>query len=194
VVDNTHKLRLWRDAFMDSDRNTVLMDCDTIVRSDLSEVFDDFDFDVAYTVRDSHFRINAGVVFLRPTDAARAWVQAWCDANDRIAGSPSAAAMAMTIHGGINQAAIHDVLGDARIKAQTVELPCALWNCCQEDWHRFHDEVAVLHVKGELRDICLHHQRKFRDCRPELQAAVMAWLEYGGDGAPAPHVLEEAVA
>lgn len=178
-LDNTIKLHAWRDAVHACNQDMLLVDADAVIFRSPAEVFeDDADFDVAYTVRDSKYRINAGVVFVRPNERSRAFFDAWVTFNDAILRDCALRAGGLERHGGLNQAALAMALKDTRSGARFAELPCSIWNSVQDVWDEFDPKTCgILHVKGDLRKAVngdLHDPKKLARVMPMLRA----WKEY----------------
>lgn len=196
---NTHKLHYWRDRVHSEEGLLLFLDADTIVLRDLSVVFRRYDFDVAYTVRPSSIRYNAGVVFVRPNPWSRRFFDQWSQINDDLLANQPACLSGITQYGGINQAALHRVLNVPNL-CKTQVLRCEVWNCTQELWHLFDsDRTAVLHVKSRLRELALGRipeTPQTLDCRSQfadyvyeqgladvpkgatMRAALEAWRKY----------------
>ena len=158
VAGNTHKLGIWAemaDQAIKDNQCIVLMDADMIVLSDLHVAFEQFSkgADVAYTTRPGKIPYNAGIIFLRPTEGARAFMQTWVDYNALLLKSRIRVRHAVERFGGINQAALDRLLRAAQLQhiAYIATLPCAILNSEQNTWRKFGPETAVLHIKGSLR-------------------------------------------
>lgn len=155
---NTAKLHAWNDVVQSASCRVVLMDCDMIVLSDLGRAFDENTFDLAYTVRPGPHLINAGVLFVNPTDAAKAFFAEFVRINDELMSDPDVAEQAVNAYGGINQAALSAAI-EANTAAALHELPCAVWNSTRQTWgetvERLKDpdaeQTVVLHVNTQLR-------------------------------------------
>lgn len=149
---NAEKLRLWERAFLNTQNETILIDADTLVMDDLSSAFDQ-SYDVAYTERPdgSRHRLNGGVVFLRPTDRARDFMRRWVERDDALVASRPVAGRASHSYGGVNQASLCELLDSGGSYAETVALPCGVWNSVDETWASFGEHTKVLHIKSALR-------------------------------------------
>ena len=151
---NTQKLHVWRAAVHAYDGELVLIDADTIVLRDLTEAFERFRFDVAYTERPGAFRINAGVVFVQANRYSRRFFDRWVMINDALFDNQPECLAAITEHAGLNQAALIHLLDSPTI-CDTLELPCEVWNSTQETWHTVCDQTYVVHIKNKLRALAL---------------------------------------
>lgn len=182
-VANTHKVNLWADMAdeaYEKGENLVLIDADTMVLSDLSEAFDEMgDADVGVTYREAAVRINAGVVYVRPTEQGREWIRAWKDANDWLI--EQRRLDQAKLYGGINQASMAIALdgfrlvmnGDSPTDATVAQLECSKWNSVDQTWHLFNDDTRVVHIKGALRKYLVEGEA-FRTKATHLSTA---WLD-----------------
>jgi len=153
-ANNTYKLRLWAEAVYRSPLPVVLMDTDTLVLRDLRRAFRE-EFDVAYTTRPGELPINAGVVFVNQTDAARQFMADWQAVNDQLLVDVHQLVSAISEHAGINQAALLRLLATRDHIASVKPLACSEWNSCDQTWEQLDENTAVLHVKGLLRHVAL---------------------------------------
>lgn len=155
-VDNTHKLDRWCAVAAAAPDGTqlLLIDADTVILRPLEAIWAQ-PFDVAYTVRPaaSRFPLNAGVVFVRVSDRARAFMTAWRDENRQMFADAARHQPWRKRYGGINQAALGAVLASAHVADLAIaRIPCAEWNCEDSTWADFDPAVTrILHVKSQLR-------------------------------------------
>ena len=175
-VDNNYKLKIWRDFIKNSDEEIVCMDVDTIVLGDLKPAFND-DFDLAYTIRDNpHMRINAGVIFARPTEKTKAFMDRWVELDTKILTDSKLNEKGKALNYGQNQASLALLLQekpDIKLK----ELPCEIWNCVDQNWHNFSEETKVLHIKGHLRE-CIITFKKPHQFPWWIQKAAAEFFKY----------------
>lgn len=175
---NTHKLACWAMRVHQAaigDR-LLLMDADTMIVNSLDAVWDR-PFDVAYTVKSgSKFPINAGVVFVRVSLAARAFFARWVEENARLLRNDPERTYRKR-YGGLNQAALACVLQAPA--ARVVALPCAEWNCEDSTWASFTPaRTRIVHVKGDLQRAIFN---------PKFETSVLAPLcRLWHDGASQP--------
>lgn len=174
---NTQKLDIWAAevaAAADGDR-LLLIDVDTIVLRSLDPIWDET-FDVAYTVRPTTGRmsLNAGVVFVRVSDRARAFVERWRDVNRRMLTDAAYHQPWRARFGGINQAALGAVLAETRPPDVSLRpVPCLEWNCEDSTWKTFDPQLTrILHVKSLLRRAILHGAYA-----PRLRPLVALWRQ-----------------
>lgn len=154
---NTMKMDAWRDAIaasQDGDQ-VLLIDADTMILRPLDDVWE-WPFDIAYTVKQAQiFPFNSGVVFVRVTPAARAFVDAWQVENARLLDAPAEHQRWRSRYGGCNQAALGAMLESGmidRLGLQMLKIPCAEWNCEDSSWTRFDPErTRIVHIKSALR-------------------------------------------
>lgn len=152
-TSNNYKLHIWQELVHDAERPLVLMDCDMIVLRDLWPAFEQNEFDVAITRRPGKNWLNGGVVFVNPTKKARRFIDRWVEWNDKFYADVNRLIVARRRHYGLNQTALVHMLdkegpGDCKL----LELPCNLWNNCDQTWKNFdRDTCYALHIKSELQ-------------------------------------------
>jgi hypothetical protein len=165
---NTVKLELWMDKLKENDDDIIFMDVDMMIVSDISDAFDDSDFDIGITMRNGphakRLPMNGGVVFVRNNNVARAFIELWTKANrflyDDILRTHGTKHHRFwrSRYGGMNQAAygymIHNYDFNARIK----EFQCSEWNACVEHWRNPVLNPRIIHVKSQLRTAVLSNR------------------------------------
>ena len=157
-VANTHKLDAWARTITqaaEGDR-VLLTDTDAMICGPLDAAWET-PFDVAITRRvpTSPFPWNAGVVFVRVTDRARRFFDAWAAENRRMLADPVYHQKWRKDYGGINQAALGALLARGT-DATVAELPCRIWNCEDSAWDAFDAGTRIVHVKSALRRAIFH--------------------------------------
>lgn len=157
---NTQKLDQWTaavDASADGEQ-LVLIDVDTMILRPLDEVWQR-DFDVAVTTRADGTTINGGVVFVRSSPAARAFMRAWQTENRRLLGDRERHLRFRHRWNGMNQAAFGALFEEQRLEgARLLGLPCAEWNLEDSTWSHFDPAVTrIVHVKSGLRRALFHN-------------------------------------
>ena len=191
---NTVKLRAWAKYMRTATEPVVFCDCDMLCLGDLAPAFAG-NFDVAYTERTQADKIalNGGVVFVKPTDGARALVERWCEINEKMFTDHTLhdywRSRVRTPKGGsfcgMNQAAFGCLLHTAKKLGRIAALPCAVWNACNEDWPAVGPETRMVHIKGELRHFCLTGEIKIvagkspHAVAPVIRKLGGMWREYG---------------
>ena len=145
VAWNMAKLEEWNRQVQAAEVDIICMDTDMIVLGDLGPAFDTVDFDFGYTVRPGPHRINAGLVFVRPTEAGKAFFQRWTDRNAEVSADSGAIKELIRIYGGANQASLGLTLKGAQ---DTVfrEFDCAVWNSVRQTWYE-----SILGLGGHLK-------------------------------------------
>lgn len=161
VRHSNRKLAQWAAAVDAAPDGTpmLLIDADCLILRPLDDVWAQ-PFDVAYTIRDpkrSRLPHNAGVVFVRATPAARAFLWAWLEATVPIRASRKLIARARLHFGACDQAGLAVVLREPEAQAATIRaLTCLEWNCEDSEWGRFDPSLTrIVHIKGALRDALL---------------------------------------
>ncbi len=168
--NNTDKLEVWNDHIQNATQDTVLIDCDMLIMQDFSEVWQ-HDFDVAITKRSekkSKLRqfpngipYNGGVVFVRNTDSAKRFIQAWTDCNRYLFENTRAHSGYLKKYAGMNQAALGYLL-EARNGydiCKVIDVPCAKYNACAPDFWE-NGNAKIVHIKGDLRKEVFSRQPK----------------------------------
>lgn len=180
-TDNTYKLHVWREEVERAVRDGVRVACldmDMVVLGDLSSVWEQMGTaDVAVTERPGKYWLNGGAVYCRPTPAAAAFMDQWCRVNDALLADLRVLKAAVGRHYGLNQTALVHLLEAGEPCCELVRVPCQQWNCCDQVWAQFDDDVRVLHVKGQLREH-LYAFHAVEKVRPEWRGAYEAILRY----------------
>lgn len=186
-INNSQKLEHWCDliAAAPLGERILLIDADTAILRPLDDIWER-DFDVAYTERDRsvmRFPINGGVLFVRVTEAAKAFVEAWRLENRRMLTLKDWRAT-YGVFGGINQAAFMVTLKRrADFGAAALALPCREWNCEDSSWRTFDPaRTRILHVKSELKRNVFS---RYAPIRGDLQPLVAIWRQLDKDAAGA---------
>lgn len=186
--DNHWKLQHWAAAVRDAPDGAqiLLLDADTFVTAPLDPLWDHA-FDVAYTARDaSRYPLNAGVIAVRVSPAARAFMHLWLAQDAALMRNRDAHRAWRQKYGGMNQASLGAVMEEAvplmdgfRLRA----LPCVHWNAEDTAWARFGPETRIVHVKSALRMTAFAMAsfpkvralaRMWRDLDAEAQSSVVA--------------------
>lgn len=174
---NTLKLEHWCEAIAacaDGDE-VLLIDADTFIVRPLDDVWQ-LPFDVAITVRPPTYPmpLNAGVVFVRVTSQARAFMAEWLDANGRMCADRALQARYRKYQG-INQRALGMLIEQGAV--YPTPLPCAEWNCEDSSWQAFDPSFTrIVHVKSALRE-AVFPSTYARPPKPHLKAIADTWRE-----------------
>lgn len=177
---NAHKKQIWADVVHENQgQEIVLIDCDTIVLRDLQHVFEEHEFDLAYTVRPHRVRVNAGVMFIRSNATSRRFFDKWMYMQQLLLSEEQRPHLYARLrkYAGLDQAAFEHTLAALDFPVKTLELPCTTYNSVDQTWHEFDENTAVLHLKGRLRrhavidddDPCKH---------PTIEKPMRAWRHY----------------
>lgn len=163
-TDNHAKLKVWRAAVHaePDDAEIVLMDADTIVLGDLQEAFDGGNYyDIGWTWRPGRLPMNGGVVFVRCTARARAFMDAWVARDEVLMRHRTLADHGAKKYGGANQASFMWLMlhGKGQDIATMQDLMCRKWNSVDQTWCQFNADTRVVHIKGKLREACLGKNR-----------------------------------
>lgn len=176
-LHNTEKLDRWVaavDAAPDG-QPMLLIDADTAILRPLDDVWQQ-PFDVAITVREPGCRLplNAGVVFVRATAAARALLRRWRDINRQMVTDHELHREWKRRYGGLNQAALGCAMSERAIAdLALLRLPCLEWNCEDSSWSAFDPaRTRILHVKSLLRKVIF----RLAPAWPEVKPLTRLWL------------------
>lgn len=175
---NTSKLEVWNRHAQCIHADTIYCDADMLCLGELGDAFAG-DFDFAYTVRPGLKRIQAGVVFVRATDAGRRMMQEWALLNDSLLDDPDRLDELIHVHGGCNQAALSLLLENPPDGVSVAELPCEVWNSCHQTWGTFGPDTRLLHLTGRLRRAAMEGRvPSKRGPYADVIPMVAAWMEY----------------
>lgn len=170
--NNLAKICSWKNALDTAVNPMVMCDADTFVVNDVGDVWDE-DFDVAYCWRPGNRPVIGGVIFARPTDAARRFMGDWVTLAAQQMLDPRVVECRQSIYGGPNQSALHTLTKNDASYADIVSLPANPWNLCDEVWSEFEeDKTKIVHLKGAVR------QEAFAGAPPEggWTPIVKRWL------------------
>lgn len=190
-IENTVKMEHWAEAVAAAPDGACLLltDADMMVTRPLDDLWA-LDFDLAYTVRETHLPFNSGVVAVRVGPALRLFIEAWRQEQRTMLGNAVYHQVWRQRFGGINQAALGKMLtrqaefSSVRILA----LPCREWNCEDTAWKQFDPKVTrLVHIKSALRRAVFGLSTAHP---PELAPLIQRWHDFerekmrGDDGAP----------
>lgn len=154
-LSNTVKLEKFAEYVKGCDEDLILADCDMLCNGDARRAFEDYDFDIAITVKEeghnTRCRINGGIIFVRNTPEAKAWIAEFNNVNKRMYEDLEFHNKWIKKYFGMNQSAMGYML-ETYDKARVIELPTVIWNNCDPDWNYITDETVFVHIKSALRD------------------------------------------
>lgn len=155
---NYIKLKHWKDNI---EGDTVLIDADTIVLGDVSNVFD-LDFDLIYTKR-LHMRklpFNCGVVFVK--ESGKHIIEEWQSIDERMINDKVFHAKWKSRYFGFNQASfgcLLEIVENLKIGNVLSEV----YNSCDiYDWRNNYTSAKIVHVKSGLRKSLERNLNQFR--------------------------------
>jgi len=176
-LSNTYKLAFWvaavEEAYLDGE-NLILSDSDMLCTGNPEPVFER-EFDIAYTVRDDHTNIplNGGVVYVKPTEAARRFMQEWLKIDERMYEDWNFHQPWRIKYAGQNQASFGYLLENPVEGVTLLELPTRIYNAVNTDWHRIGSDTVFIHIKSQLRKAVLRGEPPTGTMRP----AMLKWYE-----------------
>lgn len=172
---NTQKMQFWYESIMvaPDGARVLLIDADTMIVRSLDDVWQ-AEFDYAYTIKDSRFPFNSGVVFVRVSGAVRDFFQIWRDENMRMLTDTAHHSKWRQAYGGINQAALGFVLEQKLTRRLRLhQLECLEWNCEDTNWKHFNGRTRIVHIKTRLRQ-AIFISTEFA---PHLVGLIGRWKE-----------------
>jgi hypothetical protein len=186
MISNTVKINDWIKIMEQyPDDYIVFMDCDMLVLKDLSPVFEK-DFDVAVTKHSiGSLPYNGGVVFVKNTQKAKAFMKLWADVNTKMFKDHTYHAKYIKKYAGMNQAAFGAVINEYTdrfyfdkekhndTQAHVLNIPCSIYNLCRGYWPAVNNDSYVVHIKSELRQACLWDRPS-----KETEACYKLWKKY----------------
>ena len=147
----TARLESWVPVVNKTKGNIILCDVDLIFRADLFKVFDDYDFDVAYTNRNSKSKpLNGGIIFIR--DGAQVFVKTWAEVNRKLYSDIALHQRWRKKCRGMNQPSLYYLIKNPEKHGlKIIGLPCSIYNACNQEWATMPEDVQVIHLKKALR-------------------------------------------
>jgi hypothetical protein len=154
---NNVKLKIWLDNLKG---DTVFLDADTIVLSDVSKAFLN---DLTYTKRynaDSNIPFNSGVVFVR--ESGRGILQSWLEWDEALNADRKLWHKWQKVAFGYNQASFAALLSDGKFQERISHVPSYIYNSCDpSDWNFKFDLAKIVHVKSRLREAWQKNKNTF---------------------------------
>jgi len=179
IWTNTAKLRAQVNYIKTLKDDVVLADCDMLCLKPFDDVFKKYDFDIGITTKPpgvkSSCRINGGIIFIRNSAQARAWMQELLKINDRMYKDQAFHNEWRKKYYGMNQSALGYMLERAKTKARVKEFRTTIWNAVDCDWTNVTDKTRLVHIKGKLR-ACIDKGKS----SSKLSRLIAAWNDYGG--------------
>ena len=149
--DITHAFLAAIDYVLEQGRDCIVCDADMMFCGNMMDAFNT-EFDIAVTVRDARTPYNTGVWFYRETPEAREFMKLWRTRTEMLIANKSDPVIGA--YGGLDQASLALAIME-NTSAVVAELPCALYNAEQSCWGSLSQHVKAVHIKSELRDVCL---------------------------------------
>jgi hypothetical protein len=151
-INNALKTKYHNDIVQNTENGEMicLIDVDTIVLGDLSDIEQEGEFDLVLTVRSTLARINTGVVFVRVSERTKSWYQRWYDLVLEILQDPKRLRHLKAKYAGINQSALSVML----LKTHNLiikHVPCEIWNCTPTCYSKFSLSTKVVHMLEQTR-------------------------------------------
>lgn len=160
LITNTAKLAHWVQSMencKDGDE-IIFADCDLLALGNMFSVFDDFDFDIAHTVRygaeqgRTRIPINGGVLPVRVSDRTKHFMREYKRINDEMYMNPEFHSSYRLKYAGMNQSAYGYLLENpAMHDCKIISIPCQKWNLCNTEFLLFNSDTRCIHFKSGLR-------------------------------------------
>jgi len=185
VSSNVSKLQVWNEVVQAATRPVLLLDADMVCLRSLAGEFDAVEH-VGITWRDPRWKavspLNAGCVFVRPTEWAKAFFRKWVQVDARVERDGPFRQRYRKTWSGQNQAALGAMI-EHGMAEQCTRLECQRVNLV-EPWCGVED-AGILHVKHRLMWMCFDGF----DPQNEWEAAALAawrtwhaaWIMNGGN-------------
>lgn len=146
---NHAKLRDWIGSV---DQDTILIDCDMLLLDDISDAFDRVEH-IGITTRPGEFPVNGGVIYVKNTQKARAFLKKWYEVDGRMLDNEDFHTAYFKKVGGMNQSSLKWML-DNGYRDMVTGLPCSIYNLCDGQWDEWR-QAKNIHIKGYLREYIL---------------------------------------
>jgi hypothetical protein len=174
----TARLNSWVAAAEKTKGDIIFMDVDMVVLGNLFTVFDEYDFDIAYTGRVSKAHpINGGILFVR--DGAQGFIKTWARVNRKFYHNKKLHSVWRKKCRGMNQPALWYLINNpGKHGKKTLSLPCLKYNACEPEWPRMGNDVQVIHLKKIGRRVI---DSNYKPVRPGADKAVAIWRKYEGE-------------
>lgn len=153
VVANHAKLKVWREEVLNATEPVILADADTFFQKDPSKGFDSVEH-IGITYRDQgggplNVPLNAGIVFVQPTETSRKFMRDWVDMDDLLYREGVEFCKWRKKYQGMNQSSLGALMETTGF--EPTRLNCSDWNLV-EPWGNV-DHAAIVHIKGN----CMRH-------------------------------------
>lgn len=157
-ASNLLKVELWREAVRrhmreKGDRPLILMDCDMIVRRDITTQFRD-EFDISFTQRADPKTcepINTGIMCIRPSSRVIEFFDRLVQVTTGMWLDPEFHERYWQKYRGIMQAGIGYMIERDLIDLEYRMYPCSIWNACDREYPGIGTETKVVHLKENIR-------------------------------------------
>lgn len=187
-TSNTVKLDLWYKSLEATNENIIFMDCDMFVLGEMESAFDN-DFDIGYTVKarihKTSCRINGGIIFVKNTENAKAWMNELLKINEKMYYNEDFHNQWRCKYYGMNQSAMGYMSERYKGPAKVKEFSTLIYNACDCDWKNVKSNTKIVHIKGKLREYILKNKDHFH-----YSYIIKKWRQY--HGAPIPVVKKRS--
>lgn len=161
---NHEKLVQWSNYLDTCNEPVILSDADMLALRDPVEIWD-IGFDVCYTARTHtnsgrNIPLNGGIVFVKPTAAAREFIKLWAEIDTRMYFDSSFHELYFRRYAGMNQASLGYLLEHPELySAKIFSVFTRKYNAVECDWQYIDNETCFVHIKSMLRNMILTKQQ-----------------------------------
>lgn len=175
---NHAKMLAWAEYIESADDDVVFTDADMFANGDLRDVFEKYDFDVAITYRDySSIPINGGVVFVRNTDDAKAFIKKWAEEDTLLYENATEHLKWRKKCHGMNQASLGKMMSEQSYPGKLIKIECSKYNACEDSWKHFHEHKPyMVHCKSNMKR-SLMDNKKLSSLHIKMRAVAERWYE-----------------
>lgn len=151
-VSNTYKLKKWAEYISTVDDDVILADCDMLMLQSAEHAFDEpFDIAVTKTVAPVRVPVNGGIIMVRNTERAKAFIKRWNEINEQMYANHAFHNEWKHRYPGMNQAALGYMLEVEQALADVHYYTTRQWNATNSDWGKIYEDTVFVHIKGALR-------------------------------------------
>jgi len=161
------------------DENTMFVDADTVFLRNADHLFyDDFDIGIARRPGKQKSIYNGGVVLVKPTEAARTFMEHWIAVDTRMLYDQEFHSEWHKKYRGQNQSSMGYLIENNPCKLKIKEFPTSVINACEQDWQNvLQIKPYILHVRKWLLELALS-DIPLEDLSYKHKDAVKIWRDF----------------
>lgn len=173
------KLRAWSKTVQTAPEPVWLVDCDMLMVNPLETIPD---CNIAFTWHDNGMPpVNTGAVYVTPGAEARAFFRTWLEVYEDMLNDWDLYVRWADEWAGGDQAALGYLLsGLSKDDWGITAVPCREYNATQYEWETMNtDTVRLIHIKSDLRKLCLGETKRMRaPATPRMEEVARRWRHY----------------